>query len=644
MTDRRYNPKSLLALGVMLFCLICGQSFAEQKPLLKNAEGKYISGEILGVVGSDANVATIDGSTIQVPLDELSEDSKKAVLTWALAKVLPNPELLKIQPKVLRTKNTSRGYEITFVNLSPMDIPAGLEIQYAIRVDNREITVKTTRERGNDGGYKTQTDRSVKILESKYEGYSLNSEEIPQGGSWSFKTHRPAGQNGNPRSGAGASGYSQQTFTEVSLAEVQLKLFFAGKELRHWQQYILSSPFIDDPELTFPSLDSLSQYDSRHPEYSGRRPQKRGPQPLLDIAGKPDSKAAEEDAISDESQSEPVKDIPSAPINYGALLVVEGDDGVGSGFLAEIKGRYFIVTNIHVIAGNNNIRFSTAEGDEIKHPANFFISRDRDIAIFPIEKPEQFYQTSESITDLADIGDLVTVYGNEGGASVVTRLQGKINGIGPDRIEVDAEFIPGNSGSPVIHRETGTAIGIASFLIEYNLDEKDRKRGRDRESENEDRGSRYSRNPEEVEPDSYEETRRFAERLDKEKDWEKTNLVTLKQEAQKLEDYTETVLGVMDVSMGIMEEKRIISAAKAREPIRWRIEEFHRIYDNSRRPGSDGNLRALEGLKRNLISDMDSDYQNSMKSIRSGYFKRELKRHRQLNEAIREYLEGVYTY
>ncbi|WOO39991.1 serine protease [Rubellicoccus peritrichatus] len=642
MPKTKYKGLGQVLLVLLLFSLSLGQSHAQDKPLLKGADGKFISGEILRISGSDAEVATLDGSTIRIPIEHLSEDSQKAVWAWGLAKVLPNPQMLKIQPRISRSEHGSRGYEITLTNQSPMEIPAGLEIQYGIRVDKREITVTNTRERGANGDNQSNKQRSVQILASQHEGYSLHSEKIPQGGSWSFKTHLAANPNDHPRSSPHASNYSQQTFTESSLAEIQLKLFYAGSELRHWQQYAQSDSFLEDPELSFPALDNLSSYDPRHPDYAGRRPQKTEPLPLLDLAEMNNASEPDEDGDPFASRAVPTKSVPKAPINYSALLVVEGDDGVGSGFLAEIKGRYFIVTNIHVIAGNKNVQFKTADGDEIAHPRNFFISKDRDIAIFPIEKPEEYYKTSENITDLADIGDLVTVYGNEGGASVVTRLQGAINGIGPDRIEVDAEFIPGNSGSPVIHRETGTVIGIASFLIEYDLDESGRSRERD---DNDDQGNPpYSRNPEEKPPEAHQKTRRFAERLDKEKDWEQTNLATLRREAKELEAYTETVLGVMDVSIGIMQQSRIISSGKAREPIRWRIEEFHRIYDNSRQRGSEGNLRALETLKRNLISDMDSDYQRGMKNINSGYFKREMKRHRQLNEAIRDYLEGVYTY
>jgi len=43
------------------------------------------------------------------------------------------------------------------------------------------------------------------------------------------------------------------------------------------------------------------------------------------------------------------------------------------------------------------------------------------------------------------IGDEVVVLGNSGGGGVVTSLKGEVRGLGPDRIEVSAEFIRGTA-------------------------------------------------------------------------------------------------------------------------------------------------------------------------------------------------------
>jgi len=49
-------------------------------------------------------------------------------------------------------------------------------------------------------------------------------------------------------------------------------------------------------------------------------------------------------------------------------------------------------------------------------------------------------------------------------------IKGAVVGIGPDRVEVSAPFVPGNSGSPIIHVKTGKVIGIATYLTMRNED------------------------------------------------------------------------------------------------------------------------------------------------------------------------------
>jgi hypothetical protein len=57
----------------------------------------------------------------------------------------------------------------------------------------------------------------------------------------------------------------------------------------------------------------------------------------------------------------------------------------------------------------------------------------------------------------------LAVFGNSEGGGVATELYGKVTGVGSDLIEVTAEFVSGNSGSPVLNQDK-EVIGIASFV------------------------------------------------------------------------------------------------------------------------------------------------------------------------------------
>ena len=85
----------------------------------------------------------------------------------------------------------------------------------------------------------------------------------------------------------------------------------------------------------------------------------------------------------------------------------------------------------------------TVEGQDVSLTNTVFISRKRDLAIVPISWSGPMLEVSPSLNfDEVEIGDLITVMGNSGAAGVATRLDGKINGIGPEELEVSAKFVP----------------------------------------------------------------------------------------------------------------------------------------------------------------------------------------------------------
>jgi hypothetical protein len=99
------------------------------------------------------------------------------------------------------------------------------------------------------------------------------------------------------------------------------------------------------------------------------------------------------------------------------------------------------------------------------------VAAGRDIACYEVKNPpENPLEISPDLNDSVRVGDEVVVPGNSGGGGVATIIKGAVVGIGPDRIEVSAPFIPGDSGSPIIHLKTGKVIGIATYLTMRNED------------------------------------------------------------------------------------------------------------------------------------------------------------------------------
>jgi Trypsin-like peptidase domain len=145
------------------------------------------------------------------------------------------------------------------------------------------------------------------------------------------------------------------------------------------------------------------------------------------------------------------------------LVFVEGKAGKGSGFIAEVKGKKFLFTNAHVLAGIKNAKFELLDRTPVQIGASF-AAVGHDMVAVTVLAGGTALPSVASVDKETSIGDDVVVLGNAEGAGVVNLLQGKLTGIGPNLVEVDAPFVPGNSGSPIIHVPTGKVIGIATYL------------------------------------------------------------------------------------------------------------------------------------------------------------------------------------
>jgi hypothetical protein len=189
---------------------------------------------------------------------------------------------------------------------------------------------------------------------------------------------------------------------------------------------------------------------------------------------------------------------------HADLLIVEGDRGVGSGFVCQWEGRAWAVTNIHVLVDNNGGRLMDLDRKMVE-TGDGALAVEHDICRFPLPGPARGFEISTNVAADARVGDWVVVPGNSEGAGVIKPLNGRIVGIGPNLIEVDAPFVSGNSGSPIIHEESGKVIGIATYV---------RIEGRDGE----------------VTPNS----RRFGYRLDTVRTWEPMNWARFKAQAAQV--------------------------------------------------------------------------------------------------------------
>lgn len=141
------------------------------------------------------------------------------------------------------------------------------------------------------------------------------------------------------------------------------------------------------------------------------------------------------------------------------LAVVVAGDKTGSGFLLHDGGRVYLFTNAHVVRDAPFVRATRLDGRPLKLGTCDF-ARNSDLARFELDET---YPAFRLETGLPDIGEPIVVLGNSDGRGVVTEIRGRVLGVGPQELEVDAKFVSGNSGSPVLNR-SGKVVAIASYL------------------------------------------------------------------------------------------------------------------------------------------------------------------------------------
>lgn len=184
-----------------------------------------------------------------------------------------------------------------------------------------------------------------------------------------------------------------------------------------------------------------------------------------DDEGGDDSEDADDE---DETKSETVDAKKEIELDFeldfdylnDVLVVVDCGEASASGFVAEMDGQKYLITNQHVIMGFDKISFTTLSGKKLK-PTSVEPSKIRDIVRLKVDA-----DVGLKIAENLDINESIVALGNSQGAGVISPLPGKINGIGPDRIEITSEIVGGNSGGPILNEDMEVC-GIATYYVTY---------------------------------------------------------------------------------------------------------------------------------------------------------------------------------
>lgn len=151
------------------------------------------------------------------------------------------------------------------------------------------------------------------------------------------------------------------------------------------------------------------------------------------------------------------------------VVMIETDNGlIGSGFLYNDQGD--LITNGHVVIGAHTVKVRTADARELDGTV-IGIGTDLDVAVVRVPELAGTKPLAMETEHVGEIGDEVIAIGSPlGYQNTVTT--GIISGVGreldidpysyKDMYQISAPIAHGNSGGPLVDRETGEVIGINS--------------------------------------------------------------------------------------------------------------------------------------------------------------------------------------
>jgi hypothetical protein len=153
-----------------------------------------------------------------------------------------------------------------------------------------------------------------------------------------------------------------------------------------------------------------------------------------------------------------------------AVVTIKGDNAQGAGFLMRSPEGTFVVTQLHLLAANPNVKIFTNSGEQIT-TLSLKGAVDRDLALFTVQ--DNHYSYLPFSTDAANsvqAGDQLiipdirqqTVPDTSPQTDGPAGKPGKVIRMGPERIDFDNAMGPGNSGAPVIHVKTGSVLALVA--------------------------------------------------------------------------------------------------------------------------------------------------------------------------------------
>ncbi len=296
------------------------------------------------------------------------------------------------------------------------------------------------------------------------------------------------------------------------------------------------------------------------------------------------------------------------------LVFVTMQDAAGSGFIASYGKGTYLITNAHVAAGAKGAVFKSLDGTVVQGGAPA-VAVGHDIFLMALKAGGTPLEVMTGVDEYAAINDEVVVLGNAEGAGVINTITGRIVGLGPNLVEVNAPFQPGNSGSPIIHLKSGKVIAVATYAIIRKYDPATKKAVKD------------------------PVIRRFGYRLDSIKQWEPVNWQSFNAQAAEMENVEKLTRDLGAFLQDLGKDGHVNRGGHNNPAIKTRIDQW--IDAKSRRLSPRDSSIADQSFLSFLKVTCQSDITAVQQHLTHDYFRRQLEDQRRERTEIASYFGKI---
>jgi serine protease Do len=147
-----------------------------------------------------------------------------------------------------------------------------------------------------------------------------------------------------------------------------------------------------------------------------------------------------------------------------AVVIIEGDSSVGTGFIAKEGDHVYLYTAAHVLSGNSKLTVKNAVGKSFTKFDGIEVAEDADLVRLKLAEPYDQPLLVASADEDVRIQVPIAALGNGGGQGVVSMEKGEILGTSDGSIEISAAVIQGNSGGPLLISSNSHVVGVITHL------------------------------------------------------------------------------------------------------------------------------------------------------------------------------------